>query len=323
MVKTLLLPLILLLAQKPVEKPKVHTDFYFGTYPANREAEETVKHQLARTILAGYHEGWSLDKMAKTLKLAINDLNKMSDKLEDEGLLRRIDDYDMKPAMVVIRDRDYDRIKDSVKRHTQEFTKLIADNWKDIEAMADSLEGAKGMPKDRVMYETVVSGILLGGMMDAFFEDKTLMPGPPRHAKNRYFAWLIESNPALAGNLRRELRESSGYRIVTIGNVLSDEKLNPDDLRGKATILEEADARKYRTFIATFSRDKLLPYFKNHREEFLKLGALIQSGSYVALAEFFCWYYVTMANGTADALAAAKRVAPPEKLYTYAVKAPQ
>ena len=34
------------------------------------------------------------------------------------------------------------------------------------------------------MYETVVSGILLGGMMDAFYEDKTLMPPPPRRGKS-------------------------------------------------------------------------------------------------------------------------------------------
>ena len=111
--------------------------------------------------------------------------------------------------------------------------------------MVDSLEGAKEVPKGRVMYETVVSGILLGGMMDAFYEDKTLMPPPPRRGKtDRYFAWLVESNPEAAGKLRRELRESAGYRIVTIGTALPDEKLNPDDLRGKDTILEDADAAK-------------------------------------------------------------------------------
>src|SRR4029434_7661066 len=107
---------------------------------------------------------------------------------------------------------------------------------------------------------------LLGGKMDAFYEDKTLMPSPPRRGKDgrgdRYFAWLVESNPEAAGKLRRELRESAGYRIVTIGTQLADEKLKPDDLiRGKDTILEDLDARKYRTFTSIFSRDKLLPYF--------------------------------------------------------------
>src|SRR5436190_20157709 len=140
-------------------------------------------------------------------------------------------------------------------------------NGKIIARMAESLEGAKGIPKGRLMYETVVSGILLGGMMDAFYEDKTLMPPPRRRGKSdRYFAWLVESNSEAAGKLRRELRESAGYRIVTIGTALAEEKLNPDDIRGKDTILEAADARKYRTFIGLFSRDKLLPYFKNRRE---------------------------------------------------------
>jgi len=215
-------------------------------------------------------------------------------------------------------------MRDPLRRHTQEFTKLIVDNWKDIDSMVDSLEGAKKIPKGRVMYETVVSGILLGGMIDAFYEDKTLMPPPPRRGKmDRYFAWLVESNPEAAGKLRRELRESAGYRIVTIGTVLPDDKLNPDDLRGMDTILEEADARRYRTFISVVSRDKLLPYFKNRREEFLKLGGWISSGRNVAFAEFFAWYYNTLANAVTDALAADHRITPPEKLYTYAVKAPQ
>lgn len=323
MVKPLLLSILLLLAQKQPEKPKVHTDFYFGTFPTSRPAEELVKEELARTVLVADHEGWSIDKIAKTLKLQASDIAKMSDKLEDEGLTRR-GDYEVRPAMVVIRERDYDRLKDSLRRHTQEFTKLVQDNVPDVEKMVDSLEGVKGMPKERVMYETVVSGILLGGMMDAFFEDKTFMPGPPRRGKsNRYFAWLVESNPALAGALKRELRESAGYRVVTIGTVLPDDKLNPDDLRGKATVLEEADARKYRTCISLLTRDKLLPYFKTRRDEFLKLGTLTSSGSYVAFAEFFAWYYNQIANGVTDAFVAAKRIAPPDKFYTYAVKAPQ
>ena len=283
-----------------------------------------VKEELVREVIVAYSEGWSIDKIAKQLKIATSDVSKVADKLEDERLVGRQDEYDVRPLMPVIRERDLDRMKEPLRKHTQEFTKVILDNWKDIESMVDSLEGARAIPKGRVMYETVVSGILLGGMMDAFYEDKTLMPPPRRRGKNdRYFAWLVESNPEAAGKLRRELRESAGYRIVTIGTVLPDEKLNPDDLHGKDTMLEDADARKYRTFIGLLSRDKLLPYFKNRREEFLKLGGQISSGHYIAFAEFFAWYYNIIANGVADALVADRRITPPEKLYTYAVKAPQ
>ena len=132
----------------------------------------------------------------------------------------------------------------------------------------------------------------------------------------------MESNPAAAGKLRRELRESAGYRIVSIGNVLPEQKLNPDDLRGKDTILEEADARRYRTFISVLARDKFLPYFKSRREEFIKLGRLINAGRYSAFAEFFAWYYNAMVNGAADSLVAQRRIAAPETVYTYAVRAP-
>ncbi|PYS40670.1 MAG: hypothetical protein DMG14_09735 [Acidobacteria bacterium] len=321
----LIIPLVLLLsAQKPVKKPDVHPDFQFGSYPWSRMAEAIMKEDLAREIVVAYAQGWSADKIAKMLKVSPGDVSKTSDKLEDERLAGRRDDDDTTPFMPIVRERDFDRLKDPLHRHTQEFTKLIVDNWKDIESMVNSLEGAKGISKGRVMYETVVSGILLGGLMDAFYEDKTLMPPPPRRGKSdRYFAWLVESNPEAAGKLRRELRESAGYRIVTIGTALPDEKLNPDDLRGKDTILEDIDARKYRTFISVFSRDKLLPYFRSRRPEFIKLGGLLSSGRDVAFAEFFAWYYNTLANSVTDALVAEHRITPPEKLYTYAVKAPQ
>ena len=321
----LVIPLILLLsAQKPVKKPEIHPDFYFGSYPWSRTAEALTKDELTREIVVAYAQGWSVDKIAKTLKASPGDVSKISDKLEDEHLAGRRDEYDTSAFMPVVRERDLERMKEPLRRHTQEFTKLLLDNWKDIETMVDSLEGAKKIPRGRVMYETVVSGILLGGLMDAFYEDKTLLPPPPRRGKSdRYFSWLVEGNPEAAGKLRRELRESAGYRVVTIGTVLPDERLNPDDLQGKDTILEDIDARKYRTFISVLSRDKLLPYFKSRRPEFIKLGGLLSSGRDVAFAEFFAWYYNTMANQIADTLSAEHRVTPPEKLYTYAVKAPE
>jgi hypothetical protein len=320
----ILLPLILVLAQKPAEKPKVHADFQFGSYPTSRPANEIMKEDLTRMVIVAYHEGWGLDKIAKTLKVSLDDVSKISDKLEDERLGGRRNEFDVRPFFPVIREQDVARIKDGLLRHTEEFTKVILDNWKNIEGTVESLEGMKAVPKGRATYETVVSGILLGAMMDAFYEDQTFMPPPPRHGKTeRYYAWLVESNPAGAGKLRRDLRDSANYRIITIGTVLPDEKLNPDDLRGKATVLDEAEARKYRAFLGVFTRDKLMPYFKGHRAEFLKQAGLIQAGRYVAFAQVFAWYYDQMANGVTDALVAANRITPPEKLYTYAVRVAQ
>ena len=326
MVKTLLaIPLILLFtAQKPEKKPDVHADFQFGSYPWSRTAETLMKDDLARQVVVAYSRGWSIDKIAKTLKVSSNDVSKMSDKLEDERLAGRRDDFDASPFIVVVRERDLDRLREPMQQHTRELTKLLVDHWSEIESMVGSLEGARNIPKGREMYETVVSGILLGGMIDVFWQDQTLMASPPRRGKSdRYFAWLVESSPDAAGKLRRELRESAGYRIVTIGTELPEEKLNADDLQGNSTVLDDADARKYRLFINTFTRDALLPFFKSHRSEFLKLGSTLSSGGDVSFSQFFAWYYNTLANGVADELVKQKRITPPATLYTYAVKAPQ
>lgn len=325
MVRTfLIIPLVLVLAApaKEVKKPAVHPDFQFGSYPWSRTMESLLKDDLAREVVVAYAQGWDVDKMAKTLKVSTDKVSGISDRLEDERLIGR-EDYDTQALMPIIRERDWDRLKDPLQRHTQEFADIILNNWSDIEAMVNSLQGTKSMPKGRVMYETVVSGILMGGMMDAFYEDKTIMPSPRRRGKtDRYYAWMVESNPEAAGKLRRELRESAGYRVVSIGTALPEDKLNPDDLRGKDTILEDDDAVRYRKFINVFSRDKLLPYFKRNRAEFIKLGGLISNGGDIAFAEFFAWYYNTIANGVTEKLVAGRQITPPEKFYVYAVKAP-
>src|SRR5215471_5884162 len=196
MVRTfLIIPLVLMLAQKPVKKPEVHADFYFGSYPWSRTAADLLKEDLAREIVVAYSRGWSIDKIAKFFKITTSEVSKVVDKLEDERLAGRLDEYDTRPLMPVVREIDLDRTRDPLRRHTQEFTDFILNNWKDIEGMADSLPGAKGTPEGQLMYETVVSGILFGGMIDAFYEDKTLMPPPRRRGKNdRYYAWLVESN---------------------------------------------------------------------------------------------------------------------------------
>ena len=162
--------------------------------------------------------------------------------------------------------------------------------------------------------------------MDAFYDDKTMMPPPPRRGKSgtdHYYAWLVESNPDAAGKIKRDLRDSDNFRIVSIGSELPQDKLNVDDLRGNSTVYDDADAIKYRRFIATFTRDKLLPYFKIRRPDFQAEAVLMSSGHYVAFAEVFAWLYNVIANAVVDELVAEHRIAPPQKYYTYAVRVPQ
>jgi hypothetical protein len=287
---------------------------------------EIMADDLTRETEVAYAEGWSLDKLAKTFKLSISDLNRISDKLEDERLLRRDEYNELRPGMPVIRERDFERVKEGLHREAQGFSDTLQNHWAEIEKMVSGLQGSKDVPHERLMYETVVSGILLGGLEDAFYDDKTMMPPPPRRGKSgndRYYAWLVEDKPEGVGKLKRDLRESDGYRIISIGSELPEERQEAGDLRGKATVYEDDDAVKYRRFIAVFSRDTLLPYFKNHRPQFLTMGNLMSSGHYVAFAEVFAWFYNTIVEFTVDNLVAAHRIAPPQKYYTYAIRIPQ
>jgi len=312
-------------SNKKEQKPAVHPDFQFGMYPQSREIEKSMTNEQTRLLLVASAVGWDIDKVAKTFKLTPSDLIKLSDNLEDDRWLRRDDYNELHAGLPVIRERDFDRLTDGLLKHSQELSKLIQGYWPDIETAMMGLDGSKTLPKEKVMYEAVVSGILFGGMMDAFYEDKTMMPPPPRRGKNanadRYYGWLVESNPTYAGKIKRELRESDNYRIISIGTELPEERLDADDIRGKGTVYEDQDAVKYRRFMGVFTRDKLLPYFKSHRSEFLAQSAKTSLG-YVAFAEFFAWYYNAIANNVVNDLVAAHRISAPDKYYIYAVRAP-
>ena len=312
-------------AQKRVEKPKVHADFHFGALPAVRDLSDLMAKEHARLIVVGYHNGWSVEKIAKELKLPENELTEMAEDLEEQRLAGQRTEYELRPFMPVFRERDIERLSPDLQRHTKEFAALLESNLQDIEKFVMSLPGGDGPAKDRLMYETVVSGLLLGGIVDALLEDKTMLPPGPRRTTRglRAYAWMVESNPALAGKLKREARESDNYQIISIGADFPKTRISLDELRSSnADVFDETVARRYRTFVALLCRDKVLPFFKARRSELLKLAAIPESAKYVVAAEFFGWYYNAMANGVVDQLVASGKIKPPVEQYTYAIRNP-
>jgi hypothetical protein len=94
-----------------------------------------------------------------------------------------------------------------------------------------------------------------------------------------------------------------------------------NDIRtNRGMILDEAESRRLRSFIAIFCRDKLLPYFKTHRNDMIKVGAQMSSAKYSAFGEFLAWYYNQIANNAVEEIVAARRMQPPKGHYAFAVK---
>jgi hypothetical protein len=310
------------LAQKPPERPKVHSDFTFGSYPVSRDAINLMSKDNIRYMVVAFHEGWDFNKVGKELKLTDDEVDRLFSELDAEKLAK-LDQYnDPEPNMLVIREKDMEKIKTPLQKHSQEFTDIIAGNWSQIEAMAASLTGASGVPKEELMYEIVVSGILLGGMNEVFYEDKTLIPPGPRRGRGQsYYAWLAEGDPRSAGRVKREQSQSDANTIVTVGAALSVVRPSLNEIRtGKGMILDEAESRRLRSFVAIFCKDKLLPYFKSRRNEMMRVGAQMSSGKYTAFGEFLAWYYNQIANNAVDEIVAARRMKPPTDQYAYAVK---
>lgn len=311
-------------AQKKPEKPKLHADFYFGTYPASREAAALMSKEAARLILVGFHQGWDVEKIAKEGKQDEEELDKLFADLEDARLVAEIDQYSHGPLLPVIRDKDIEKAQKGMETHTQDFARLIRSLLPEIETAAASFTGAKAIPKQQLLYQILVGAILFGGMNDILFEDQTMMVNPPRRAGGlRYYAWLVESEPSLAGTLKRDQWDSGGYSMVSIGSSLPEERMTLEKLRAaNGMILDEAEARRFRSFISVFTRDKLLPYFKKNRAEYLKVLNLLEAGKYVRVSDAFAWFYDQLANGAAAELTKARLIEPPATQYVFALKAP-
>lgn len=313
------------LAQKPASRPKVHSDFVFGSFPVSRDADTLMSKDKNRFMIVAFHEGWDFDKIGKELKISDEEVDKLFSVLDEEKLAAQNQDNDPRPLMTVVREKDIERIKGSLQKNTQEFTRIMEGNWPYIESMAASLNGARGIPKEQLMYQIVVSGILLGGMIDTFYEDKTLIPpGPRRGRGQRYFAWLVEGDGRYAGRIQREESTGDGYAIVTVGAKLAALRPGMDQIRAdRGMVLDEAESRRLRSFINILCKDKLLPYFKNSRNDLIKVAAQMSSSKYSSFGEFLAWYYNQVADNTVDELVASRRIQPPADQYAYAVKSLQ
>jgi hypothetical protein len=322
---TLLFLATSLVAQKKPEKPKLHSDFHFATYPVSRDAAALVARENARLLLVGFHQGWDVEKVAKESKVAGDDLDKVFADLEDAKLALGVDEYTTRPLVTVIRDKDLEKVQKDIRIDSQDFANLFRSNWAEIETAAASFAGAKNVPKQQLLYQIVVGAMIFGGMHDSFFEDQTLMVNPPRRTGTlRYYAWLVESDPALAGVLKREQWESGGYTMVSIGTGIARDRATLEQLRAaNGMLLEEAEARRFRSFVAIFSREKLLPFFKKNRPDFLKTLDLLDAGRYASVSEAFAWYYDQMANGAAEQLVNERVIEPPKGgQYVFALRAP-
>jgi hypothetical protein len=290
----------------------------------SRDAVAIMAKDKARLLLVGFHNGWNIEKIAKESKSPDDELDRLFADLQENRFADESSQFVYQPMLPVIRDKDIKKIEKSLQTHTQEFTNHLRANWTEIESAVAPLTGAKGVPQPQLLYQVVVGGILFGGMNEAFFEDQTLTVRPPRRAPNQsYYAWLVEGDPKLAGILKREQWESDGYTVVSIGSTIAPNRVSLGSIRmEKGMILEEAEARRLRSFITIFSKERMLPYFKKNRESIrLPLGQ-IDAGRYVRLADAFAWYYDQIANGVANELVAARLILPPTTQYAYAMKAP-
>jgi hypothetical protein len=321
-VVAILVPLAVV-AQKKPEKAKVHADFYFGSLPLWRDAADLLTKEKYREVLVAYHMGWDDERIIKELKFSESELADIYADLDDQRLAVQpsADSDTVMPNLPVIRERDIERVQDSLQRSTHDFAAQIRTNLPAIEAMVAAIPNTGNLSKGQLRYQTIVSDILLGGLVDALYDDKTLLPPGRRRAKQqRFHGWLVESDPKMAGRLKRESRESEEFEIVSIGTELSKQRPSLASLRSSGATVIDSGARSYRMAINVLCRDKLLPFLKSHRNDYLRPIGQIEAGKYSAAGEIFAWYYVLMVNGVADEFAAAKLIDLPKDQYSYAVK---
>ncbi|HEX4998538.1 MAG TPA: hypothetical protein VFY29_09935 [Terriglobia bacterium] len=308
-------------AQKKVDRPKVHADFYFGSIPPAPEAAAALSKDKARLVMVGYHEGWSESKMAKELGLTTREIDGIHTELMDLGLLGRYRG-DFVPAVLVVRDRDIEELQSALDRDVRDFAVVVQAGMRDIETLLSSFSGGKDVPMDERLYAAMVGGVLFSGMVEVFADDKTFLPAPPAHGKSEFYGWLVEGDRDWAGKIQRDSWDSESYQLVSVGDSLLEQKPSLDDVRRSGFVLEEVEARRFRSYAVVLARDKLLPFFKSQRDDLLKAHRKVDSGRYSAFKTFFAWYYTMLVNRTVDRLVMSKILTPPSTPYVYALKMP-
>ncbi len=308
--------------QTPVERPEVHAEFGFGFLPWSSEAIESLDSEDVRTLISGLHRGWSVDKFINETERPRLRILTIMDELETAGLVRGRSDFDMRPGFPVLFEQDLVAIDPLLERSTREFTEIIEDHWDEIETFHRSLTAGQEFPEPQNMYRLVIGGVLLGGMIEVLFDDKTLLPGAPRRARrgDTYYTWMVEGEENRSYLLRQTDRVGR-HEVFSVGPVAEENvRIQIDVVAQEGPVYETEDARRWRVFTSVFSRDYLLPYIKSQRSNFLSIHSDIEASKYSALAEFVAWYYQELVQRTADSLVASGRLEAPETSYKYALR---
>lgn len=304
------------------KRPEVHADFVFGSFPYSTEATELFDSADIRMLVVAFDRGWSVEKFAEETGHDEIDVLMLVDDLEREDLVRGLNDFDMKPGLLLMREPEGLALSPHVDADAAEMVGIIEDHWKEVDQFVNSLEAGKTLPAGERFYSAVVGGLLTGGMIDALLEDQTLVPRPPRRGSRSdgYYAWLVEGN-APAPTVRRETARVGRYTVVSIGTGTEENlRIQIEELRGQGLVLESQDADRWRIFASVFSRDHLFPYFKARRPELLDLHESVRSSRYTAFGEFAAWYYQMVVTRVTEMLVADGRITAPETRYKYAVR---
>ncbi len=303
------------------ERPDVHADFKYGVFPYSSEAVERFAPEPARLMISAFHKGWNVDKYIKESGIPEVEVLTLLQEFEDDRLIRGRNDYDLRPGFPVYREDELPETAPLIAETAAGFVRTIESQWGGFEELVSSLEAGQNFPREEMLYRVVAGGLLFGGMIDALFDDKTLMPAPPRRAGRReaYYAWMTEGD---AGPPQLILQSApvGRYNVFSIGTVPVDEpRVEIGELGRTAPVLEYDDARRWRVFASVTARDHLLPYFKSQRSSLLELGSIFDASDYTAFGEFVAWFYLASATEAVNILVESGRIEAPETSYRYAI----
>lgn len=308
--------------ERRAKRPDVHADFAYSVFPYDADALQRFASEDARLMISAFHHGWDLDKYLKESGKSEVETLTLLQEFEDDGLVRGRTDFDLRPGFPVYREDELPVTEALIDEAARGMAGVIEGQWTGVDGLVSSLEAARGFPREEILYRVVVGGLLFGGMVDALYDDKTLMPGPPRRGSRRqaYYAWMTEG----AAGPRQLILQSvqvGRHQLFSVGPVAVEEpRVEISELARTDPVFEYDDARRWRVFASVTARDHLLPYFKSLRGSMLELSPQLDASKYTAFAEFVAWFYVSAASKTAQLLEERGRIRGPETAFRYALR---
>ena len=182
--------------------------------------------QIRKGILIGLHEGYSVESIAKLLRISKEEVLSHLEFLRDAEFIVEKNGC-IVPAFFVALREDVLRTKKIAKRLGEELAKCYVSRWDTVVETYHKLSVSSKFGFDRVSF--VLIGAYSLDMIDKFAEEGKIMPKAPVRKAGSFYMWGVENSMGALGRHGMHSGQIGGYGFATFGGEKERRRTSPPD----------------------------------------------------------------------------------------------